>query len=474
MSIYEGYSWSLTQHLGRIADSNILYELLKAGHYYRNFQDREYHINNHLSELKLLPPNMRNGKSDIWRDYQQILPEIGLMMSTRYKKTPELTNLGFQWLDKEVSFENLITNQALRYQYPNGYKLQMPKGFRKTGEKSRAEIDHKYGILIKPGTLILRTLIEVNKSNEAIFKDKSLGVDEVALSLLPIKRNSDWQSALDNLKNARNSTHLTIDSRIKRHIQEWFRFLNYGNIFELGQQRLRLTSTNSIEELEEICNYHENIDTFWSPIDFQNLKRLQTSWFDYYGNISIDNFWVKKEEKIFVKENPEEFINDGSINLVDFVEQNKVFRDDIKRNEKARKFNYEDFENNSILHEIIVNELNLILKNNNFLNFIDTNSIDLYSKREDTHIIFEVKTVSPKNLMVRIRLGIGQLLEYRYRMQISQNIEPQSYLVINGNFILPLWVKNYLMFHLKVGLILRKSKDNFEMICDPFNNNFFD
>ena len=148
---YDKYSWPLSQHLGRVGDPLILYELLKSAHLFRHDIDRDKNINSRLNNLGILPENLRadSEKSDIWRDYQQVLPEIGLMESTRYSKSPTLTNTGLLWLDKEFMFRDLITNQSLKYQYPNGFKLQFPSGIKSEDSISnRASLDASHNIQI--------------------------------------------------------------------------------------------------------------------------------------------------------------------------------------------------------------------------------------------------------------------------------------------------------------------------------------
>ncbi|MDA1557011.1 hypothetical protein PDK45_18770 [Bacillus cereus] len=472
MSIYEGYSWSLTQHLGKVGQPRILFELLNAAHYYRNHEDKEDYINDHINALGLLPANIREGKSDIWRDYQQILPELGIMMSTRYTDTPELTNLGLQWLDGEITFEELMTNQGLKYQYPNGYKLQLPKNLNGIIGNNRAEIDFNHGVLIKPGVLILRILIELNKSEESIFEEKSLSVEEVALALMPIRRNNEWQLGLEKLQEIRSTDSIQVDNRIKRHLQEWFRFLNYGKLFTVENRRLKINPSLLSENLEELCNSHEDINTFWNPTDFQNPSSIHTEWFEHYGNVNFDNYWTENDAVTIDEENSGKLSKDVLINLTAFVEQEKSFNDSPRTGARTRQWDIEKYKESSLLHELIVNELNQVLANQGFLNYMDKNSVDLFSTKEGKSVIFEVKTLNAKNFMSRIRLGIGQLLEYKYRYQTTNGINPEAYLVINGDFELPEWIEDFLVNFLNVGLILRKSKNSLEFKCDPFSNNF--
>lgn len=462
---YDEYSWPLTQHLGKVGDPQILYELLKSAHLFRHDIDRDKNINSRLNNLGIFPKNVRadSKKSDIWRDYQQVLPEIGLMESTRYSKIPTLTNTGLLWLDKEFIFRDLITNQSLKYQYPNGFKLQFPKGINSDNFiRNRASLDASHNILIKPGVLILRVLLEIFKDDNFIIKD--LSAVEVVAALMPLQKNSEWSEALCRLKFFRESNVDTIpnlNSR-KRHVQEWFRFLSYGYIFELRDNRISLNENFLLQDLENLCKENESIESYWIPADFSEAQDLHLSWFEYYGNFNPSMTWIESKDEPHSHEDI-----DYKINLSEFKALDKKFK---HNSTGIKRSNYEKYKESSLLHEEMISEMNTHISNKGFKVFEDHNSIDLLGISSEKEIMFEVKAIGNQDFTTRIRLGVGQALEYRHRYAKDVGKTPETYLLVNGNFEVPSWYNGYFENDLKIGLIQRKSNNKFTIACDPFNN----
>ena len=76
---YPGYSWSFSQHMGKINPKQ-LFSLLEIAYRFRSQVDYESLINEALVLEKVLTPNFRSdsGQVDAWRDYQQILSDTNL------------------------------------------------------------------------------------------------------------------------------------------------------------------------------------------------------------------------------------------------------------------------------------------------------------------------------------------------------------------------------------------------------------
>lgn len=470
---YDEYSWTFSQHVGKINDINVLFALLRAADIFRHDKDKDTRINSYLNEIGIIPKNLRadSKKSDIWRDYQQLLPELGLMGSSKYTKYPTLTNLGLLLLDNKVDFESLATNQSLRYQYPNGFKLQLPKGVK---SENRAFLDDSNDILIKPAVLILRVLLEVLKDDT--LKTKSLNAIEVVNALMPLKKNSDWSIALDILRDIRDKNSLNIPKlkMRKRHVEEWFRFLSYGSIFELTDGRISLSDNFSSEQLESICEDNESINSFWITDNFEDKNVLHSSWFEYYGNFNPNIFWLNSNEKESNSKKPYKSINEkkANINLRNINGYEKQFNSQYN---STNRTNHHKYRESSLLHDKIIQEMKAHIENMGFKAFEDPNSIDLLASNSETgkHILFEVKTIGAEDFWNRVRLGVGQVLEYRYRYKSEFNHIPETYLLINGNFDPPIWFNEYFKNELRIGLIQRKSENKFITTCDPFSNEKF-
>ena len=83
-----------------------------------------------------------------------------------------------------------------------------------------------------------------------------------------------------------------------------------------------------------------------------------------------------------------------------------------------------------MLHDQIVKELGTRLVHAGYVVQFDPNSVDLLALRDGRMAIFEIKTVSPRTAVGRIRLGVGQLVEYRRRAQRQYGQAPECVLVL--------------------------------------------
>jgi hypothetical protein len=165
---YPGYSWSFTQHaIGTEADT--LYKFLSCASLYEG-SDKDYgqKINLLMVADGVLTANVRDGVVDAWRDYQQILAELGLIYSTKLNSTLRLTEAAHMYLAGELGYSDLMGVQALRYQYPNGQKYTIQSRLSAelysaniTQPSTLLELQMQAGVLVKPGTLLLRILTEL-------------------------------------------------------------------------------------------------------------------------------------------------------------------------------------------------------------------------------------------------------------------------------------------------------------------------
>jgi hypothetical protein len=483
---YPGFSWSMTQHVGPATKREVMYELLQAAHIYANDPKHADRITARLVERKLLTPNIRQdaGRPQTWRDYQQVLAELGLIISTRFTDRVIITPAGLMWLDGILGYSELMTTQCLRYQYPNGHKQDISPTLRTELESqkisiplTRTELDASFDVLIKPAVLILRILLQLMLAGDT---HPRLSDEECLVALVPTKKNADWPGALDRLLCIRQTGVERGDIRRLRHIQEWFRLLSLCDIFDLSRFGIGLSpvATQNSERLIQLCDYHENIESFWiAPTD--DAHGLALSWFDYYGNPDIESEWLVPEELKdleYLKQNypggveePEEWEVAEKvvswvpeIKLHPFQEQptltlwqkgevdaERIARGHLRRQRSTR------------LHQQIVELLAKKLQQKGYATSEDPLSVDLLAAKADSEAIIEVKTVTPRTISNRMRLGVGQLLEYRYRRQIQQGREPVGVLVVSSHTSFPNWFTEYFEADIHLGLISRISSEKF-------------
>ena len=302
---YPGYCWPLNHHIGPVLQDlgRTMFELLFAGFVYSGEPSYQERITAYIVSTGLLPPNIRDDaqRAQVWRDYQQVLAELGCIVSTRFTQSVELTPIGLMWLDGSIGFSELITTQALRYQYPNGHKqdisVQLKRLFPQ-GElpATLTELDAIHEIQVKPTILILRVLLELLRRGD---QTPRLGVDEILTALVPITRNEYWEEAIANLEAFRGRRRQAQEPRRRRHIQEWMRLLNYSDIFSFDGHNLTLSEIayNSIDRLSSLCEYHENRKTFWVPASTES-QVLGVSWFEHFGSPNFNSEWTQPWESL--------------------------------------------------------------------------------------------------------------------------------------------------------------------------------
>lgn len=447
---FDGYSWNFSQHAIALQPNN-LFALLSAASLFEGQIKVGQGINELLISDSILTSNMRNGKPDAWRDYQQILAETGLIYSTKLEKKIRITEAGRLLLSGEIGFSELMTIQSLRYQYPNGLKISF--------------VDNQInsGVLIKPGLLILRILIELLNNG----KKPLISVDQCQNFLLPIVRNADWHKAYLHLHN-NTPCNPNANRHSRRNIQDWFKFLSITNLFELfaikGTQYITLTNKvqNNIAFYNSICLMGENIDDFWIPVDKSSSSMMH--WFANYGHIPteyfslletdmteeyvLENYFdttedieiIKKGKSIKLSEIPQDGIK-KIIGINDGYKM-KINSGYIKRQEKTK------------LHDEIINQLVSYYRSMGHQVYEDKQSIDLLVRHGDDKIsLFEVKTATLRNIFQRSRLAVGQVIEYGYRYNLDHGCEPNKYIAFNIDMESQSWLRQYINDYLNIGLV---------------------
>ena len=104
---YDGLTWPITQHAGVISES-VLRGLLEACSLCAGKRANPTAINAYLVDNGILTANFRTDSQqvDAWRDYQQILSELGLIFSTAVSNEVLLTpvSVAFTQLPRYATF----------------------------------------------------------------------------------------------------------------------------------------------------------------------------------------------------------------------------------------------------------------------------------------------------------------------------------------------------------------------------------
>lgn len=479
---YPGFSWSFAQHAAGLKPVE-LYKFLMCAAPFEGEQSGSYDekITKLMIAYDVLTPNKRDGKPDAWRDYQQLLAELGLIYSTMINHSLKLTEAGHMFLAGELGFSELIGIQALRYQYPNGQKSTISKEKRSslklggiTTPENLTEVQATSGVLIKPGTLILRILISLSEAGH----EPRITTSECQAFLLPCRTNAEWTTALSEILAHRqiNTDITNINRGTRRNIQEWLKFLRQSDLFESdGAKAIWLSDAAlaNLAELKEICCEQEAPSTFWIPDAYDIQTRL--TWFDWFGHLPFNtqkllqiaglgdeyierNYFAGTEEEGAVSPD----MSSVSLRLLDLNNLGRdapfAFSGDIEALAESLLQGAQKRHAKTLLHDRIIKELAEIFIAQGASVEFDPDSIDLFSVwPSGKSAIFEVKTVTRRSLQGRLRTAIGQVEEYAYRRQRDGAGVSDRVVVVNTELDSEAWQIDFLNNYLDIGLICKPA-----------------
>lgn len=484
---FPGHTWSLSQHAIGL-EATTLYDFLKcAAPFEGEVKGYSQKITSLMIASGVLTSNEREGAPDAWRDYQQLLAELGLIYSTKIVPALTLTELGHFFLAGEIGFSELIGIQALRYQYPNGQKSTIQGRLRDELSvnsipvpSTLTELHMNFGVLLKPGTLILRVILELLSAGQ----NPVLTVSECQAFLLPCKGNGDWPDAVfDVVENRKNPQSIeNVNRHARRNVQDWFKLLSksdYFEIFNVNNLRLSSYALSNIDLMHSLVDVQEAGMSFWIPTGFDAVDR--SSWFDWFGHIpyemqeSLRSDLANDSEYVagnYISGGDEEdqelsSLETSSINLtsldLEHLGRDTTFQPsaDIETLVEGLRRGAQKRHAKTLLHDRIIKELAEKFIGQGATVESDPNSIDLYSVWPDnSSAIFEVKTVTRRSLQGRLRSAVGQVEEYAYRRKIAGAAASDRVIVINTELPSSAWQTNFLIDHLGIGLIC-KSKETY-------------
>ena len=445
-----------------MVNSISLSALLEAADLFKGTPEFSQRVSQHMLNHNIFSENIRSdsGRSGTWRDYQQILSELGLIISTALTNTSNLkiTPAGLLFLDGEMSYSEMMGTQALRYQYPNGYK-GMPNEAKKyalnMGINQRWMLDAAHDVRIKPAVLIIRTLLSLYKENPV---NAHLTAEECATALVPVKNHDNPMLGYENLKYARATEAFTRDSVLKRNCAEWFSLLLQTGLVVGDRRKLRLSQStiDNLAKIDDICSIHErNQNEYWLP---KGQKSDPIDWFNHYGSPNTETMLQNSETTSFDQKNgltldhADTLVGNTprELNIVDFPAPPTVptlnpdineryypsesVRLGIQRRAKAGR-----------RHEELVGIARQKMIEANF-RIYKSDAVDLLGIKEDKCLIVEVKTVTKENLVSQTRKGLAQLGEYRYRYPTKEagHKKPETLLLLSSKASYEQWRVEYM------------------------------
>lgn len=468
---YQLYKWPITQHMKLISEGG-LYSLLYAAYTYASYRAPAERINEYLVANSIVPPNIRKDSqlSDIWRDYQQVLSELGLMYSTRVTGgIIQPTPCGLHLLDNEKKFKEILTGQVLLYQYPNG------------GKREYAAEQIANGVLLRPAVLVWRvlTIIKNGGGNPVLISS------EIKDYLMHCCKHSDATVCAETIMQYRKTgkgSPPNLLTNAGRNSSDWitllcntllFKELNSGNTKGLTFSDYAL---DNFDELNQVLKALEIENTFWNPSFIDDKVRRE--WYAFYGALRLDvslpfeEIETEDYDSEFDNNESNVFQNLGGVDLRKFDSMRLNYNHENRLAQgKTIESSYDAgmVANKHRLHDtmIILIANHCIGKGAKVLD--DPKSLDLLVRFEQTEYIIEVKTITPRNYVKRLRYAIGQLLHYDFIL--NQELENRRKVLAfpsilpNSNNFLPFF-NNYLDFDV---LSLLPTSEGQRIHCDSNN-----
>ena len=116
----------------------------------------------------------------------------------------------------------------------------------------------------------------------------------------------------------------------------------------------------------------------------------------------------------------------------------------------------------TLLHDRIVVSLAKKLEASGAVLNDDRNSVDLIAHWPNrTETIFEIKTVTMRNLPGRLRMAVGQVEEYAYRRNCAAKTNPEKVIVVNAVIPDDAWQVDFLLNTMNIGLLCSPTEGVF-------------
>lgn len=463
---YEGLTWPITQHAGVISKT-VLRGLLEACSLCAGKSANSALINAYLTNNNILTANFRSDsqQEDAWRDYQQILSELGLIFSTQVSQEILLTPIAVAFIDETISFEELLTLQLFKYQYPNGHKTQISPSLRDSFQgrsfnyESVAHLQALNGIRIRPAVLIWSVLNQLYRTGH----EPNVSVDEMQRYIVRCTKNSDAALCVSAIISSRAGT-ISYEplTRARRNMQDWMKLLGATPLFDLVKNKLQLSkySIDHADELVQICDALCNPDSFWAP----NGPNYKWDWFAFFGNIDLSISFIPRESDDYVQTEPihnivldqDIDVPERSVKLQPFSEINYS---DITTQKRSivSEYDYRKSQKGWNLHDSMVNLIAQRCVANGASVFSDSHTVDLFAKYLGYEYIIEVKSITPSNFIARLRYAIGQVHQYNFLLPTDASVKRRLVVAFTADIPAYSWSIPFVTDYLSMDLLTLHS-----------------
>ena len=460
--------------MGVVTPKN-LYQTLLAATTYAKSADPAVEINNYIIANSLLTPNIRadTGQPDAWRDYQQILSELGLIFSTKILRRITPTTLGLAFLDGSFGFSEVITMQAFRFQYPNGHHTAISPSLHQTlaatptaGVTKFAALQDISGVRLRPTVLIWNVL----RGLEVAGLEPELNTDDVECYLMRCTTQHDAEQCLHALKEARQG-RATLPPLpgpgARRNAQDWLKFLALTPVFDSGSTAAVLRPSRFAldhqGEIDALCLDLEHAESFWLPGSLDRADKL--GWYSYFGGVDLSvppmplpETELTQDEIQETEEEPGERVVSHEPGTITLRALDRDAADTVRKPPRPGAaiesvYSAEITDRARRLHDQMVLLIAHVCQGKGADVYEDPNSVDLLVVFRQTDFIIEVKTVTPENFVARVRYAVGQVSHYDY-LRSLQSLTPRRKVVALAAQLPPdSWAVPFLNTHLDTDLL---------------------
>lgn len=458
---FANQTWRISHHQG-ILTAKVLNALLFAASTYQDSRDPAQEINNYLVSNGVVPPNIRDDsqQSDIWRDYQQLLPELGLIPSTRNSSHIQLSPVGLSFLDGGIDFTELITVQSFRWQYPNGHNTQ-----RSAGDSSELNFSAQQaasGILVRPAVLLWQVLDGLRVGGDA----SGLSASEIERFVIPVSTHDEANLVIEAIRDSRRvrRTHSSGQTKQRRNASDWMKRLGQTYAFMLdaeGRLNLSKHSLSNLRSFREQMGQLSDPNSFWiCPAD----ESQAASWNLWYGTFDSNSYPIPPEviEREFGSEpepEDEEPTNVPREIAVRPFEWNETRRDSDESATISSVYSADLSDSSHRLHDSMIQLIADCCKKKHANVFSDPATLDLLIELGGQDLLIEVKSATSKNLSNKIRAALGQVTYYDF-LRSKQSDKPRRRgIALTLDVAETHWSKDFLTDYLDVDYVtLREGK----------------
>lgn len=280
---YPGFTWQVSQHIAVVRETYFL-GLLKACAHLDGCELDIQDIDSRIAEQGIITSDTDRS---IWRDYQQVLCEFGFMYSTAsVGNRIRLTPIAREFLASHFTFSEALTNQLLKYQYPNG-KSTISKGIKEVFPQAveqfatLTDLQEHFDVKIRPLPFVWLML---DKLCEKLGHEDSISAKEMAIYVFRCRDYGDLDECVEAIIKYRAGLEsLELPSwKVERNALDWITLMGMTRFFVKTPTGIK-RSLKSIKKTVIIRSLFESlcdVSSFWTSDDDGAV-----SWYEYFGAV---------------------------------------------------------------------------------------------------------------------------------------------------------------------------------------------